>query len=201
MALEIDRSRTAVLGLHWMNDVVKPSGAFGAFFGPQVEKHQMIPRTAKVFDSARAAQIPVIYTRVVFASGYSDLIANVPLLDGVKQMNCLVNGTPGAEIIPELEPQPGDLVVDHCRISGFYGSSLKTLIVKHKVSTLVFTGVATNITVESTLRSAIDEGYRVILLKDCCTAASDEIHESALRNLELLAAEITTADEFIQAIY
>ncbi|NRF94392.1 cysteine hydrolase [Paenibacillus frigoriresistens] len=199
MALEIDRSRTAVLGLHWMNDVIKPTGAFGAFFGPQVEKHGVIPHTAKVFDTARAAKIPVIYTRVVFTSGYSDLITNVPLLAAVKQMNCLVNGTPGAEIIPELEPQPGDLVVDHCRISGFYGSNLKTLIVNHKISTLVFTGVASNLTVESTLRDAVDEGYRVILLKDCCTAASDEIHEGVIRNLELLS-EIATADEFIQAI-
>jgi nicotinamidase-related amidase len=200
VALEIDRSRTSVLGLHWINDVVNPSGAFGSFFAPQVEKHGVLPRTAKVFEAARAAKIPVIYTRVVHTSNYSELIANVPLLAAVQQMNCLINGTPGTEIITELEPQPGDLVVDHCRISGFYGSILKTLIVKNRISTLVFTGVATNITVESTLRNAVDEGYRVILLKDCCAAATDEIHEGAVRNLELLASAIITGDEFIQAI-
>lgn len=112
MPAQIDPARTAVLALHFQVDVVKREGAFGGpFFAAEVERRGIIPKAKVVLDAARKAGIRVIYTRVCFRPGYPDLIVNSPLFGFVQQTGALVEGSPGAEIIPELAPQPVDRAV------------------------------------------------------------------------------------------
>jgi len=198
--MELDLSRTAVLALHFQRDVVTKEGAFGAFFGGEVERRGVIPKVQRVLEKAREKGLPVIFTRVCFRPGYPDLIANDPLFSMVKQANCLVEGSPGAELIPEVGPKPGDLVVNHRRVSGFHESDLHVILVANRINTLVMFGVASNITVESTARQAVDLGYRVIILEDCCAAASQSIHDSSMESLKILCEEVTTSDRFLEAL-
>ena len=159
--------------MHFQNDVVGADGAFAPFFRAEVERVGTIPTAARLLDAARAAGAKVVYTRVAWQPGYPDLVANSPLLDIVLQQNCLVDGTPGATIIDELTPQPGDLVVTHQRVGGFHGSELDDLLRGAGVDTVVFCGVATNVSVEGTARAASDLGYRVVVVSDACSAATD----------------------------
>jgi nicotinamidase-related amidase len=198
--MDINRSETAVLALHWQVDIVKPEGAFGPFFAEMVSSTGVIPRTANVLQGARAAGIPVIYTRVCFRPGYPDLIVNTPLFKAAAEQTAMIDGSHGASIIAELAPQAGDIVVDHRRVTGFYGSDLSIILKSRGIKTLVLAGVATNLTVEGTAREATNEGYNVIILADCCTAASAEIHRASLETLGLLTAGITNADDFLQGI-
>ncbi len=197
--MEIKKQEVAVLALHWLVDIVKPEGAFGPFFAEMVSKNNVIEQTAAVLNGARLAGIPIFYTRVCFRPGYPDLIANNLLLSLVVEKDALVDGSPGASIISELTPQGGEVIVSHCRLTAFYGTDLKTLLTKHSIKTLILTGVATNVTVEGTAREAINEGYQVITLKDCCTADSDATHQASLSTLQLLS-HVATSEEFLDAI-
>ena len=197
--MAINSRETAVLALHWEVDVVTPE-AFGPFFAEMAKSTGVIARTAQVLNRARSAAMPVIYTRVCFRPGYPELIVNNPLFSLTVEKMALIDGTPGAEIIPELVPRQGDFVIDHRRVSAFYGTELNTLLKHLGITTVALTGVATNITVEGTAREATNEGYNVIVLADCCSAASPVIHQATLETLGILCSSVTSADEFLSGI-
>ncbi len=198
--MTITPSETAVLALHWQIDIVTPEGVFGSFFAEMVKTTGVIARTAEVLKRARQAGIRVLYARVCYRPGYPDLIVNTPVYGLICDKTALVDGSPGADIIDELTPQPGDIVIVHRRVTAFHGSDLNTILKSQGIKTLVLTGVATNLTVEGTAREASNEGYSVIVLADCCSAASPEIHQASLENLRLLCSSVTNADEFLKGI-
>lgn len=198
--MTITPSETAILALHWEVDVVTPEGAFGPFFANMVKTTGVIARTADVLNRARQAGIRVIYMCICYRPGYPDLIVNTPLFKLVFDKTALLVGSRGADIIDELTPQPGDIVVEHRRVSAFHGSDLNTILKSQGIKTLVLTGVATNLSVEGTARDASNEGYSVIVLADCCSAASPEIHQASLETLRLVCSSVTNADEFLKGI-
>jgi biuret amidohydrolase len=192
----IDPTRTAVIAVHFQNDIVGPDGAFAGFFRTEVERTGVLATAARLLDGARTAGATIVYTRVAWQPGYPDLDANSPLLGIVAQSKCLEDGTPGAAITRELTPHDGDTVITHQRVGGFHGSDLDTTLRAAGVDTVVFTGVATNASVEGTARVASDLGYRTIVVADACSAGSDAAHTASLESLGLLA-EITTTDELL----
>ena len=192
--MELNRDKTAVLGLHWQSDVISEKGPFGTLFAVEAEKNDVVRNTRELFTAARAGGLPIIYTRIAFAPGYGDMVANSPLYHMVREAGAMVAGTPGTEIIDELAPQTGELVLTTTRVSGFANSSLDLLLRSRGIDTLLLTGVATNITVEGTARHASDLGYRVIVLSDCTSSDSPETHVAALNTLGVLTEVATSAD-------
>lgn len=192
----VDPSRTAVVAVHVQNDIVGAEGAFAPFFRAEIDRTGVLDTVARVLDAARAAGTPVVYTRVAWQPGHTDLVANSPLLGMVVEHDCLVDGTPGAAIIDELAPHDGDTVVTHRRIGGFADSDLDAVLRGAGVDTVVFCGVATNASVEGTVRVASDLGYRTVVLADACSAGSPAAHDASMESLGLLA-EITTANELL----
>ncbi|WP_214366524.1 cysteine hydrolase family protein [Pseudonocardia sp. H11422] len=192
--MELDPRRTAIIAVHFQNDVITPEGAFGAFFAEQATAAGVVPTTKALQEAARAAGGLVVYTRVAFQRGYGDLVGNFPLLAMVGQQGCLVDGTTAAAVVDELTPLDGDIVVTHQRVSGFVGSELDTVLRGRGIDTVVITGVATNMSVESTARSAGDLGYRTIVVSDACSAAAPEAHEASLASLGMLGEVVTSVD-------
>jgi biuret amidohydrolase len=80
----------------------------------------------------------------------------------VAQAQCLVEGSAKAEIVPQLTAQDGDVVLTHKRVGGFSASQLDVILRARGIDTVLFAGVATNASVESTARQASDLGYRTI---------------------------------------
>jgi len=197
--MNIDKQRTAVLGLHWVWEFLSGEGAFGTLFSTEAKRTGVVANTASLMSVARSQGVPVIYTRVVFQPNDPHLVANNPLFQTVRDTGALVEGGPGSEIVAELAPRPDDTVITNDRVSGFINSSLDFVLRTRGIDTLLLTGVATNGTVESTARQAADLGYRAIVLADCTSADSEQTHEASLSSLRMLA-EVGTADEAIDAI-
>jgi len=194
----IELSRTAVVAVHLQNDIVGPDGAFAPLFREQAERVGVLSAAVRVLGAARSAGATVIYTRVAYQPGYTDLVANSPLLSMVAANDCLVDGTNGAAILDEAAPKPGDIVVTQQRVSGFHGTQLDVLLRSAGVATVVLFGVATNVSVESTARAASDLGYTTVVVSDACSAASEAAHNAALESLRLLAT-VMTSDELVGA--
>lgn len=197
--MELDPKTTAVIAVHMLRDVVTHEGAFGQFFGEGVESGQIITKVGTLLDAARAAGSTVVYTRVVFKPGHSDLVANCPLLGMVAQTGAVEDGKPGAEIVGELTPTGSDLVVDHQRITGFHGTELDVLLRSRGITTVILAGVATNVSVEGTAREAVNLGYRTIIASDACSAAHDGAHQASLETFGLLG-EVASVEEITAAL-
>jgi nicotinamidase-related amidase len=191
--MELNPQRTAVITIHCQGDIVSGNGAFAPFFHDQVVSRNVISKIGGLLENARESGMIVIYTRVAFKPDFSDLNANSPLLKVVEQAGCLKDGTELADIVPELAPAPGDVVITHQRVGGFV-PELTAVLAGRGIDTLVFAGVATNASVESTARVATDAGYRVIIAEDACSAATPQAHQASIESLGLLADIATTAD-------
>jgi nicotinamidase-related amidase len=192
--MELDPRTTAVVAVHLQGDIVGPDGAFAGFFHEQVAERNVLGVAADLLSAARAAGVPVVYTRVAWQSDYSDLNANSPLLGIVVQSGCLKDGSPLAGIVAEVAPADGDEVVTHKRVGGFTDSGLHELLQAKGVQTVVFTGVATNASLEGTARQASDLGYRTVVVEDACSAATSAAHQASIESLGLLAEIATAAD-------
>ena len=197
--MELTPSRTAVIAVHMQHDIISADGGFGGFFAAQAAERDVIGQAAKLLDAARRSGAAVVYTRVAWQPGYPDLVVNSPLLGMVAQFGALVEGSAKAEIVPQLTPQDGNVVLTHQRVGGFSASQLDVILRSRGVDTLLFAGVATNASVESTARQASDLGYRTIIVADACSAADPGAHDAAIASLGLLG-EITTTAEAVDAL-
>ncbi len=191
--------QTAILAIHWQVDVVEPQGAMGIFH-EAVKRLGIVEKTAAVIVAGRKLGMPIVYINVAYQPGYPELVRNNGLFNTVPTMGCLVRGTPGAQVISRLAPQPSDYVLEHTRISSFFGTDLDTILRSLQMRTLICTGIATNVAVDHTIRDAVQYGYDAILLQDCCYSSVAEYHEAALKTLQVLATQVTDSQAFLARI-
>lgn len=192
--------RTAVLGLHWQVNVVRPEGVFGARYAAAVEAAGVVERVRRLHVAARRSGVLVALTRFTVPADGGLLVPNTPVMQQVAGDPALRPDAPGSQLVPELVPGRDDLVVDNQKLSGLAGSALAETLLGRGVDTLVLTGVATNLTVEQTARHATDLGFRVWVLGDCCAADHPAVHEASLANLRLTTMGVTGSAEALAAL-
>jgi nicotinamidase-related amidase len=197
--IAVDNSRTAMLVCHLQTDIIQNPQALGQMFGPEVARREVVGHAGRLLDAARSADVTRILIRIAWREGGANLLANMPLLRAAKDMGVLIDGTPGADFVPELKTGHDDLVVTHHRPNPFTGTDLHTILQVRGVDTVIVCGVATNMIVQITTFGAADLGYRVVVAEDGCSAATPEAHEASIESLGL-AAEITTVDEVAEAL-
>lgn len=198
--MELDLARSAVMGLHWQRNVVKPEGFFGAWFAEPVASSGVIERTARVLEAARRSGVRVVYTRFVVPADGGQIVRNTATMAQVADSEQFQPDSATVGIIDELAPRDTDWVVDNQKLSGLAGSDLPDRLREAGIDSLYLTGVATNLTVESTARHGIDLGFRVFVLRDCVATAAPEAHEASLANLEMATTGVLSSDEWIAAL-
>jgi nicotinamidase-related amidase len=192
-------ARTAIIAVDFQYDIVSADGAFAAMFHAEVERVGVIPAAVRLLEAARAAGAKIVYSRATFSPGYPEMVANIPILADTAAYGCLVDGTPGAEVMDVVEPHDGDLTVAHHRISSFHGTVLDAVLRGAGVDTIVLAGVATNLAVESTARAGADLGYRTVVVADACSTTTRAAHEASLDSLSMLA-QIVSVDQLCAAL-
>lgn len=201
MALTIDKAHTALLAMDFENDIVHEDGAFKAFgFAQMVKQNDVLAKTGRLLTAARRAGVKVIYVSVKFRPGYPERPQNAGLWQGLVQANALVEGTWGATIHSAIAPKEGEPVVSKRGVSAFTASDLAAILNNAGISSLLLAGVATNFVVEGTAREAVDRGYNVVIVGDCCASLSQEAHDAALNTALPFLATITTSDEVVAAL-
>ena len=96
---------------------------------------------------------------------------------------CTVVGTRGAEILPEIAPRPGDIVVQKWRSSAFVGTNLDMVLRSNDIKTVVCTGFVTEGCLESSARDAVFYDYYTVVLEDCVGTFDRDLHEASLKVL------------------
>ena len=187
LAISIDR--TAVVMIDMQRDFIEPGG-FGASLGNDVALlRRAIGPCQALLAGARAAGMLVIHTREGHRADLSDA-PPAKLGRGEPRLRIgaagpmgriLVRGEPGHALIPELQPLPGEPVIDKPGKGAFHATELGTILQYRGIETLVVCGVTTEVCVHSTVREANDRGYRCVVPGDCCASYFPEFHEVALR--------------------
>jgi nicotinamidase-related amidase len=126
--------------------------------------------------------------------------ATSQLAHGAKELNFGVEGSWGAAVHPTVAPKDGDLTVTKRGVSAFAGSDLANVLWASRIDTLLLTGVATNFVVGGPAREAVDRGYNVVIVADCCSAMNQESHEMSLKTALPFLAVISSSDEVMAAL-
>jgi ureidoacrylate peracid hydrolase len=180
----MDNERYALLVVDMQNGFCHPEGSFPRIGRGLEGAMEAVANAAIAVGQARAAAVPVVFTRHVYRPGRPDegaaLVRNSPELAGVAG---LAGGTWDADVCDELGCAPDDLVVDKVRFDAFQWTSLEPLLRGLNVTALMICGVVTNICVETTARSAFMRDFPVTLLADCCAAKTRRLHELSIEVL------------------
>lgn len=197
--MDIDPKSTAVLALHFIRDAIEADRPLGAAFNAKVVEDNVLGHTATVLRAARAAGVLVVYARVVFPRDYVGVKPSTPLYRMVMDMGILQEGGDGIEIVGELKPEPGDVVIDHSGTNAFNGGELHDLLRSRGVDTVVLAGVTTNVIVEGTARAAENLGLSTFVLSDCCSA-DQAAHDASLATLGLITSGVLDSEVFASAL-
>jgi biuret amidohydrolase len=199
-------AQVALVCIDFQRDFVEPGG-FGESLGNDVSRlRSAIEPTRAVLAAFRDHSWTVIHTREGHRPDLTDLFpakrdrGNPSLRIGEEgpMGRLLVRGSSGHEIVPELAPQPGEVVVDKPGKGSFYATDLETILRARDITHLVVTGVTTEVCVQSTVREANDRGFESLVLSDCTGSYFPEFHESALAMFQAQGAIVgwvsTSAD-------
>jgi nicotinamidase-related amidase len=183
-----DPAHTALLLIDMQRDFVEPGG-FGETLGNDVSLlREVIPPLQAVLQATRDNGITVIHTREGHQPDLSDCPPakrnrgepSLRIGDPGPKGRILIRGEYGHDIIDELAPMPGEKVIDKPGKGSFYATGLHDTLKTNDITSLIVTGVTTEVCVHTTVREANDRGYECLVLSDCVGSYFPDFQRSGL---------------------
>jgi nicotinamidase-related amidase len=219
--VSIDPAKTAVIVVDMQNDFGSKGGMFDRAGIDISGIQKAVAPTARVLAASRRAGIKIAYLKMGFLADLSDIGASespnrvghlafgvgtkVKAPDG-RESRVLIRDTWNTDILDELKPQAGDIVIYKHRFSGFYQTDLSETLERIRTKHLVFTGCTTSVCVEATVRDAMYRDYLSLLLEDCMSqpplgnSAPGSNHDSSLAIAGVFFGSISDSVRFTRAL-
>ncbi len=198
--MQLTRDRTALVVVDMQNGFCRSEGSIAQLDLDYARLAEAIPGCVRLVSAARAAGVPVVFTRFVYRADFRDggvLVEH--FLPALADVNALVEGTWDMELVDELQPVDGDFVIDKNRCSSFYGTRLEPTLTSMGIQRLVVAGVTTNMCVETTVRDASQRDYEVFVVGDACGELEEERHRVSLRTMGFGFARVVGVSDVVDA--
>ncbi len=186
--------KSVYLVLDMQVDLVGETGASAnSPLGAQVLERDIVAKTARATEKARAAGLAIGFVRVGFSPSYAECPAGSPIFGGAKAAKLFRLGSPGCEVDPRLGRKDSDWLITKHRVSPFYATDLEAYLRAGGIGRIFCSGVSTQAVVQATVRDGHDRDYAIVLLEDCCAAHSTDEHRNSIGSLARFC-RVTTLD-------
>ena len=193
-AFELEPRQVALVVIDMQRDFIEPGG-FGDTLGNDVARLEaIVPTTAALIALFRDQGLPIVHTREAHRPDLSDCppakrLRGKPGLrigDEGEMGRILIAGEPGNQIVPELAPAAGEIVIDKPGKGMFWATGLHETLQDKGITQLVFAGVTTEVCVQTSMREANDRGYECLLIEDATESYFPEFKASTI---EMIVAQ------------
>ncbi len=192
---------TAVVLIEFQNDFCKEGGKLYGLVKDEIARQDTIGNGAKLANAAREKGCLIIHSPFVFDAQWVESKGVCGIVENVKESGAFRAGEWGAEIIDELKPAQGDLILEGKRaLSACTNTDLTAILEARGIKNVACAGFLSNVCVEATARSAYDLGYQVRVVKNATAAGSMENQEYVEREIYPILGGAMTVDEFIETI-
>jgi ureidoacrylate peracid hydrolase len=199
-----DRQLTALLVIDPYNDFISEGGKVWDRLKGIAEANHCVPHMLQILSAARKAKLAVFYAlhRRYRAGDYESWKYVAPIQKAAWSRRTFEAGTWGGEIPSEFAPLPGEIVAhEHWCSSGFSNTDLDLLLKQQGIQQLIMIGLIAHTCLDATVRSAVDLGYQVTVVRDATASYSEEHMRAALEiNLPNYASAIVSTDEILTAL-
>jgi ureidoacrylate peracid hydrolase len=197
-----DFSHPVVLVIDMQNDFCHQNGVYHRN-DPQTFPvsgiGEMIPRLQRFLTQMRKRAIPITFCKFLIDDRARDAGVYLKVRPFLFKEGLRRNSW-GGEIVDELRPLKDDFVVEKSRFSAFYNTNMEVILRSLKAETLFFTGVATHVCVESSIRDAFFRDFQCVLVEDCCKSWNEESHLGAIRSVIHGFGMVMASDEVLDAL-
>lgn len=183
----LDPAKVGLLVIDLQIDYLSTEGYFARKGYDPAPLRAIVPNVQRLVGAARDAGCRIIWTR----QGYRADIADASSYDkwraaraGIKlergDSAALLRGSPGYDMLPELNVDARDIIVDKTANGAFYQTDLELVLRAQGITHLMFSGATTDVCVHTTLREAVDRKYQCLLVADACASCDAYAHEAAI---------------------
>jgi len=178
----------ALIVIDMQRDFLEPGG-FGEALGNDVGRTSaIVPTVKRLIEGCRSLDLPIFHTQEGHRADLSDCPqsklkrgrGDLTIGSPGKLGRILILGEPGNEIIPELAPLPGEVLIPKPGKGAFYNTDLEMQLIARNITHLLIAGVTTEVCVQTTMREANDRGYECLLVEDATASYFPEFKQATL---------------------
>ena len=209
--MKLQAEKTAIVLIEPQNDFLSEGGTMYQYIKEQLKERNVIKNLQRLLKGAREKAKILYIPFQAFKPGFPELKPGGPGTEGLRGLEmemeadwgtgAWLEGTPGPEIIKELTPEEGDIVIrGKLTLDAFHSTAINYLLRANEIENVAIVGFHTNWCVESTARSAYDNGFRVIVISDCTATDTEREQKYAEEVIFPKIGRVMTADEFLAAL-
>jgi len=197
----INAKETAVVLIEFQNEFCKEGGKLYEAAKDEIARQGTVANAVRLATEARKKGCLIVHSPFVYDEQWVDSKCCGGILAGAKDMGAFRPGDWGTELIDELKPREGDVVLSGKRaLSGFTNTELGKALAEGGIKNVVCAGFLTNVCVEATARSAYDRGFQVVIAKDATGAASQANQQYVENEIAPVLGQAITVDEILAAL-
>jgi biuret amidohydrolase len=199
--IRLDPARTALLVIDIQNtyledkETLEETKRWQPFFNRM--RQTVVPNTKRLVDECRTRGVEVIYARIACLKKHGRDRSLSQKKPGFNYL-LLPKDEPGGQIVPELAPAEDDIVMMKTTDSALTGTNLRLILRNMEIENVICAGIFTDQCVSSTVRSLADESFNVVVVDDCCAAATMELHRHELEVINMIYCHVVQLDEVLQ---
>ena len=198
--IKLDPSKTALLVIDIQNTYMLPKDSdeetqrWQPFYDRM--NNVVIPNTARLITECKNRGVEVIFARIACHKTDGRDRSLSQKKPGFNYLLIPKNAEEG-QFVPELTPGEDDIVVIKTTDSALTGTNLRLMLRNMEITDVIATGIFTDQCVSSTVRSLADESFGVVLVDDCCAAATDDLHRHELEIINMIYCHVVQSDEVL----